>query len=313
MNTSRRAAARWPGIAACAVVAVLATGCTDRGTAAGADVPASPSTGVPSVRPTPSATPSPSPTPPYPVNAHGCHPDKGWSRKQAAAWLQQEEDPTGKVGFVRSTAGFNGPLCEPITVQVQFWRLTYRSAAGALADGSESSAPDYYFTMAPMKHVEVRVDGRRDVAVSPPKGHYSSHRSPCVGGLVAFYTGGPLTEKELPSKIVSGDSILTFDSVEFHTNRVLDSKVDSPADPAVCDADGKPTAAPAPRGASSCAGCRGNAYTISQAAARARSLPSARRIGALDGRQSSRRVQRHTKSPGSASPPGRRCRARSAG
>ncbi|MFF5141642.1 hypothetical protein ACFY6U_18255 [Streptomyces sp. NPDC013157] len=236
---SRRTAGRWPGIAACAMVAVLATGCTDRGTDAGADASASPSTSVSPVRSTPSA--GPSPTPPYPVDADGCHPDRGWSRRQAAAWLQQEEDPTGKVGFVKSTAGFNGPLCEPITVQVQFWRLTYRSAAGARADGSASSAPDYYFTMASMKHVEVRVDGRRDVAVSPPKGYYSSHRSPCVGGLVAFYTGGPLTEKELPSKIVSGDSILTFDSVDFHTNRVMDSKLDSPADPAVCDADGKPT------------------------------------------------------------------------
>ncbi|MEV7392210.1 MULTISPECIES: hypothetical protein [unclassified Streptomyces] len=239
VNISRTAAGRWPGITACAAVAVLATGCTDQGTGAGADVSASPSSTVSPVRSTPSVHPSP--TPPYPVNADGCHPDKGWSRRQTAAWLVQEENPTGEVGFVKSTAGFNGPLCEPITVQVQFWRLTYRSTVGAQADGATSSAPDYYFTMASMKHVEVRVDGRRDVTVSPPKGYYSNHRSPCVGGLVAYYTGGPLTEKELPSKIISGDDFLTFDSVNFHTNRVMDTKVDRPTDPAVCDADGKPT------------------------------------------------------------------------
>jgi hypothetical protein len=95
--------------------------------------------------------------------------------------------------------------------------------------------------MAAMKHVELRVDGRRDVIVPPPKGYYSSHPSPCAGGLVAYYTGGPLTEKELPTKIVSGDSILTFDSANFHTDRVIDSKLSRPTDPAVCDANGKPT------------------------------------------------------------------------
>jgi hypothetical protein len=236
---SRTAAGRWSRVAAGAAVAVLATGCTQHGTAAGADVSASPSTSVSPVRSTPSVRPLPSP--PYPVNADGCHPDKGWTQRQAAAWLVQEENPTGEVGFVRSTAGFNGPLCEPITVQVQFWRLTYRSASGAQNQGATGSAPDYYFTMAAMKHVEVRVDGRRDVVVTPPKGYYPSHPSPCVGGLVAFYTGGPLTEKELPSRIVSGDNVLTFDSANFHTNRVIDSKLSSPSDPAVCDADGKPT------------------------------------------------------------------------
>ncbi|MCH5670425.1 hypothetical protein [Streptomyces gilvus] len=181
------------------------------------------------------------PSPPYPVNADGCHPDEDWTQRQIAAWLVQEENPTGALGFVRSTAGFNGPLCAPITVQVQFWRLTYRSAADARADGPTGSAPDYYFTMAAMKRVRLRVDGRRDVVVTPPKGYYSSHPSPCVGGLVAYYTGGPLTEKELPSRIVKGDSLLTFDSENFHTNRVIDSKLNSPTDPAVCDADGKPT------------------------------------------------------------------------
>ncbi|MBY8883070.1 hypothetical protein [Actinacidiphila acidipaludis] len=160
-----------------AVAGMLVTGCSGGGDDAAAPSPDPSATPASTSSPgTASATPSPPPSPVYPTGAAGCHPDHGWSQAQAAEWVKfgQIGTPTwtdgtwGHVRFDKSLAGFDGPLCEAVTVQVQYWKVTYRASD----DGpvSTDGSPQYTFTTVPLARTQLRVAGRsvRNVHLRSP-------------------------------------------------------------------------------------------------------------------------------------------------
>jgi hypothetical protein len=193
---------------------------------------------------TASPTPAAKPSNVYPTNASGCHPSAKWSTAKAADWVHfgqigRPSASAGEVTFGRSTPGFDGPLCDPVTVQVQYWRVNYRPTTASPGIDSEVK---YDFAMRSLKRTELRVDGRKAHAVHPPKGFATL--SPCDGYLEAIYVGRPLTSRELPTKISTGSVI--GDTVTFPTKRVTDYQVYAPSSPGLCDQNGRPTASAAP-------------------------------------------------------------------
>ncbi|MGW7463732.1 hypothetical protein ACWGJT_03265 [Streptomyces xantholiticus] len=239
------------------VVALAGTGCSGGGgggTSAATSSPSSTSSTSDSVE----ATPSSSPTPLFPTNAAGCHPNKGWSQEQTLRWVRLEtvtpDDIVSEGDEVRirkSSQGFDGPLCEPVTVQVEVWKLTYGSPDGRERDtDSTKPKPDYYFSMESVKRMKLRVDGTAEKVVPLPQKLYAADRSVCVGALLAVYVGKPLTAKELPEEIDIGGSASDVsnafgDNIDFRTERVAEEDLSEPAAPHVCNPEGKPTADPA--------------------------------------------------------------------
>ncbi|NUR00824.1 MAG: hypothetical protein HOY79_31145 [Streptomyces sp.] len=158
--------------------------------------------------------------------------------------LGQPAANLGEVTFRKSTPGFDGPLCDQVTVQVQYWSINYRPAEAA-STAAPGSGMKYSFAMTSMKRSELHIDGRTTHAVHPPKDFAPTDASPCDGFLEALYVGGPLTSRELPTKISTGSAVLG-DDVTFPAKRVVDYHVSAPSAPGLCDAAGSPTASPAP-------------------------------------------------------------------
>ncbi|MCX4597120.1 hypothetical protein OG819_48155 [Streptomyces sp. NBC_01549] len=236
-------------VAALAAAGLLLAGCSgggpDDGDSAASPAPAESTvsaTGSPAVGTSSSARSTP--PPPYPTDAAGCHRDRGWSDLRAAAWVEnlQLGSPTGTWGdvpFNKALTGFNGPLCDSVTVQVQYWRITYRSI------GAGASDPGHYaFSLAPQWRGHIGLDGRAVKHLHAPKKTGSVEPSACVGYLRAVYTGAALTDRELPSEIDSGG--LIGQSVSFPTKRVAESQVLEPTAPQTCDRFGHPVTPPSP-------------------------------------------------------------------
>ena len=143
--------------------------------------------------------------------------------------------------LLQSEPGYDGPLCGPIDVRVEFWKLTY----GSPPDGGDSSKdPDYYFSMERAGQTRIRHDGREIQDIKAPAKLYDD-RSPCVGALVTVTAGEPLAEKELPRTIQLRDGSLgENDLVDFRTERVATLHVSRPEAAHVCGPDGTPTADP---------------------------------------------------------------------
>ncbi|MEV7340290.1 hypothetical protein [Streptomyces sp. NPDC093544] len=241
---------RAPGTALLVAVTLLTVGCSNTSDVS-ASTPSStdPVSGVP----VPSSSPSPSLSPLYPTNAAGCHPNAGWTPKEESAWLMLRAytpdenwyDGPDTVRISAAVAGSSGPLCEPLTVQVEFWELTYGSAAGQTsATGGAEQAPDYYFDMRSVQRTELRVDGRKEHLVEQPKKLYADDRSVCTGALLAIYSGKPLTSEELPENINTGDNINPRGDVDFNADRVATYELSAPSAPHVCSPEGIPTADP---------------------------------------------------------------------
>ena len=240
--TGGREGGRTRGVlTALAASALLTAGCSGGGgrPAAAAAVSVPPSA---TVRPTPSAVRSTAP--PYPTDAAGCHPDVHWTTQQAVDWVTLDlywgsgtANPE-QATFAKSFEGF-GPLCQPLTVQVETWRLTYRRAPQSSTGGDSGSVENFTFTMDSVQRTEVHLDGRRDQIVNPPSILADSGRGPCVGALIAVYVGGPLTAKELPTSISSGDNpLLATNSATFPTKRIVDQHLSPPDHPDTCGAQG---------------------------------------------------------------------------
>ncbi|MGI5454412.1 hypothetical protein ACQEWB_14795 [Streptomyces sp. CA-249302] len=240
------------------VAAVLSlAGCSGGGDDdAGSGASATATTSAPSVTPS-SASPTPvvKPSNVYPTNAKGCHPNAKWSTAKAVDWVDFGQigtpalDP-GQVRFPKSRPGFDGPLCDRVTVQVQYWRINYRPSSATSAADPLSQEVDYDYAMKSLKRSELHVDGRTVHDVKPPKGFASTTASPCDGFLEAIYVGAPLKSRELPTKISTGNQILG-DTVTFPTKRVVDYHVFAPSGPQLCDDNGVPTASSAPSNPSS--------------------------------------------------------------
>ena len=200
-----------------------------------------------------SESPTPSLTPPYPTGASGCHSNKGWTTEESMEWVQRvvntpKENYDGDGLKVVSLPGYNGPLCQKITVQVEFWKLVYGVANRA--DGkrlSDGARPDYYFDIRRVKRIELHVDASAEQKIALPTSLYATDRSPCVGALVSVAVGKPLKSKELPKEVQVGGSedISGRATVDFRSKRVADYELSEPSAPQVCSPDGKPTADPA--------------------------------------------------------------------
>ncbi|WP_146067834.1 hypothetical protein [Streptomyces sp. Ru72] len=261
MSRSRRGARGGrPAAGLLAALVLLLTGCSGGGadtgdTAAGPSVSAATSvTGAPA----PAATaPSASPTPPYPTGSAGCHPGDGWTQKETADWVRLESETpdtfTPAAGSVRlrtSLLGYDGPLCAPVTVQVQFWKLTYGSTGKRdVVPRPTESGPDYYFSMRSLGRTQVRFDGTAEKSVPVPKSLYDDNRTVCEGALLAVYVGKPLLDRELPKEIRIGGSLSDYDPllgdhVPFRTERIAEQQLSPPTAPQVCGPDGTPTADP---------------------------------------------------------------------
>ncbi|MFJ6495021.1 hypothetical protein [Streptomyces virginiae] len=162
------------------------------------------------------------------VEASGCRDDGGWSAQQQAQWLRSavsfDEDASGEEAVVevrpRGTAD-GRPLCAPVTVQVQFWRLT------ATASGNE---------LSPALRVQLGTDGSEKRLFGLPPGLSAAERDACTGVLMAVYAGTPLTADELPEGIdrLGGDGV---PEVTFRTDRLAAHRLISPPDRERCEAD----------------------------------------------------------------------------
>jgi hypothetical protein len=156
-----------------------------------------------------------------------------------AAGVDTSKDP---VAIHESVGGYTGPLCETVTVQVEFWKLTYGSAgAGEHTTSATEAPPDHYFDMDSVKRTELRVDGRKELLVKPPEKLYAGDRSVCAGALVAVYVGKPLKSKQLPEQISTGSVGVSIGGgdVEFRTERVAEYELSPPAAPQVCSPRGQ--------------------------------------------------------------------------
>ncbi len=239
-----------PVTALLAAVALLTVGCSGDGDGTDASAATPSATGTATAAPT---TPSATPSPLYPTNAKGCHPNGKWTTEQVVRWVRIAADApaagvdTSKdpVTIDESMQGYSGPLCETVTVQVEFWKLTY-GGAGQYTTSATGAPPDYYFDMDSVKRTELRVDGRKEQLVKTPERLYAGDRSVCVGALVAVYVGRPLKSKELPEQISTGSGVLSIagGDVKFRTDRVAEYQLSPPAAPNVCSPEGKPTADP---------------------------------------------------------------------
>ncbi|MFF3767697.1 hypothetical protein ACFYYR_26945 [Streptomyces sp. NPDC001922] len=240
--------------------AVLLAGCSSgeagAGASPGASVTASATASVSSGPP----TPSPSTPPPYPTGSAGCHRNTSWSTKDAAEWLRLNAKTPGSafsvvtdaVELERSSDGY-GPLCRPLTVHVEIWKLGY-SAPGPVSREDllkkHRSRPDYYFEMTLVKRERFRVDGREAHSVRFPRSVRAANLGACAGSLVAVSVGGPLAARELPRDIstTTGNGPLDREDVGFRTRRVAEYGLRAASAPQVCGPDGRPTATPSPGG-----------------------------------------------------------------
>jgi hypothetical protein len=131
-----------------------------------------------------------------------------------AAGVDTSKDP---VAIHESVGGYTGPLCETVTVQVEFWKLNYGSAgAGEHTTSATEAPPDYYFDM--------------DSVLL-----YADDRSVCVGALVA------VVRRQTPQE--QGTARADQHRVRgrqhrrrgrFRTERVAEYELSPPAAPQAC-------------------------------------------------------------------------------
>ncbi|WP_432093211.1 hypothetical protein [Streptomyces sp. bgisy100] len=207
-------------------------------------------------------TPSPSTPPPYPTGSAGCHRNASWSTKDAVEWLRLNAETPGSafsvtqdaVELERSPDGY-GPLCRPLTVHVEIWKLGYSAARGGPVSREDllkhRSRPDYYFELTLVKRARFRADGREAHTVRFPRSVRAARLGACTGSLVAVSVGGPLAARELPRDIstTTGNGPLDREDVGFRTERVAEYGLTAPSAPRMCGPDGRPAATPSPGGA----------------------------------------------------------------
>ncbi|MER5182780.1 hypothetical protein ABT009_31255 [Streptomyces sp. NPDC002896] len=159
--------------------------------------------------------------------AGGCRENGDRTAKEQARWLRQTVSFPGgttRQGAVALTgsrdAADDVPLCAPVTVRVEFWKLTLTTAGTDVAS---------------VQRTRLRTDGRRDHSLSLPPTLSARQRDVCTGVLIAAYVGKPLTEAELPEDI--GRAALAGSAeIAFRSDRVAAYELLPPADPGACAA-----------------------------------------------------------------------------
>lgn len=174
------------------------------------------------------------------AEAGDCRENGGWSARDEARWLRPSvsfpaattdgsaADEAAAVVIRPSDTDDGGPLCQPVTVQVEFWELT------ATASGTDMTSALRY---------QLATDGTEDRDIGFPPGLSAGERGACTGVLMAAYAGARLSEAELPEEIGCSASTGSED-VRFRTDRIARYRLLPPSDPEACDADGEPTASP---------------------------------------------------------------------
>ncbi|MEU5893243.1 hypothetical protein ABZ835_41380 [Streptomyces sp. NPDC047461] len=177
------------------------------------------------------------------AEAAGCRENDGWSAKEQAQWLrpsasfpwtkadegtaESAADEDAAVVIRPSDTDDGGPLCEPLTVQVEFWKLTATTA------GTD---------MTSVLHYRLDTDGTEHRAIGFPPGLSAGERGACTGVLMAVYSGTRLANAELPEDIDHLTSATT--DVKFGTDRIGAYRLVPPPDPEQCGADRQPTTSP---------------------------------------------------------------------
>ncbi|WP_158973167.1 hypothetical protein [Streptomyces griseus] len=168
------------------------------------------------------------------AHADGCRANGDWTAPQRAHWLRPsvsfpESAPGNDTAVViRPRAVDNrGPLCEPIAVQVQFWKLT------ATAAGTD---------MRPELRIRLATGGGAARSIGFPAGLSAGERGGCTGVLMAVYAGVPLTEGELPKNI--GHLVPGTAQVRFRTDRIGAYRLLPPSELESCRANGEPMTTP---------------------------------------------------------------------
>jgi hypothetical protein len=239
-----------PIVATLAIAVLFTGGCSS---AQGTSLSGDPSQSTTGVSESPGPSPTPSLTPPYPTGASGCHDNKAWTAQESRDWVRlvvntPKENYEGDEVRVVSLPGYNGPLCQKITVQVEFWKLVYGVASDPhgerLSDGTQ---PSYYFDIRRVKRLELHADASNERKIALPASLYATDRSPCVGALLTITVGKPLMSKELPKEVEvgGGEDLWGRATVDFRLQRVADHELSEPSAPQVCSPNGKPTADPA--------------------------------------------------------------------
>jgi hypothetical protein len=167
------------------------------------------------------------------VRADGgtCRADGGWSAEKQARWLRPAVSfPDGTTGgdaaaVIGSPTG--GPLCEPITVQVEFWEATATTAGTDLR---------------PVRRVRLTTDGSRPRTIRFPAGLSPAERDDCTGVLTAAYPGVPLKQTELPTATTLLTPASTTADTAFDSSRVAARHLLPPTK--ACEASGGPTPNP---------------------------------------------------------------------
>ncbi|KAB1146684.1 hypothetical protein F7R91_13940 [Streptomyces luteolifulvus] len=163
------------------------------------------------------------------AEAGGCRDDGGRSARERAQWLRPavsfDEAASGEEAAVeigpRGT-GDGGPQCDPVAVQVQFWRLT------ATPSGTELNSA---------LRVRLGSEGGEGRTVGLPPGLSAKERGACTGVLMAVYTGPPLTGGELPDGGTGHVDGIATPKVKFRTDRIAAYRLIPPSDPERCDTD----------------------------------------------------------------------------
>jgi hypothetical protein len=143
----------------------------------------------------PTATPSLPPLPPLPEysplmpegTTPACVSPKGWTNDDVKKWAVDliQTDAPNKITFT-SDNYFAPRLCQPVTVQVEFWRVDFTTFVHTTYD------------MTSVLRKRVSVDGKKTVTVNAPKGFT---RNTCRGTILVAYAGKPLSSGELPESL----------------------------------------------------------------------------------------------------------------
>lgn len=165
------------------------------------------------------------------VAADACRAAGGWSAEKRAEWLRTAvsfpDEAAAEDAAVVIGSHTGEPLCEPITVQVQFWEATATRA------GTDLSS---------VLRIRLTTDGGRPRTIGFPAGLSPEERDDCTGVLLAAYPGTPLAESELPKDI--GLLALGTAKARFRTDRVGAYRLLPPSEPESCRENGETTTAP---------------------------------------------------------------------
>lgn len=163
--------------------------------------------------------------------ADACRAAGGWSAEKQAKWLRPAvsfpdeaaaEDAAVVIGSLPGE-----PLCEPITVQVQFWEAT------ATAAGTD---------LRSVLRIRLATDGSRPRTIDFPAELSPEERDDCTGVLMAAYPGAPLAQAELPAAAARLTSASTTADTTFGATRVTAQRLLPPT--TACSTPGEPTPNP---------------------------------------------------------------------